>query len=163
MLPIVLDVEKQKYILIGEGPAFSKRLELLRQAGCAPLVNPDSIPQNSIVFVAGLSRAQAEKTYQAARLAGALVNTEDVPPLCDFHMPAQVRRGDLLLTISTGGHAPALSRILKERLAHQFGIEWGQRLKTLADKRKSWRTAGKTPQEVSAAVSQLVEQEKWID
>ena len=37
------------------------------------------------------------------RALGRLVNVEDVKPLCDFHTPSQVRRGDLLLSISTGG------------------------------------------------------------
>ncbi len=162
MLPIVLNIEKQKYVVLGEGEAFQRRRELLSQAGCDFLTNPKAIPARSIVFIAGLEREESERLYQAARLAGALVNTEDIPPLCDFHMPAQVRRGDLLLTVSTGGNAPSLSRILKEHLAAQFGVEWEGRLKRLADKRKSWRTEGKTPKEISAAAMRFVEQEKWL-
>ncbi len=57
---------------------------------------------------------------QLARDAGVLVNVEDVPDLCDFHVPAAVRRGDLLLTVSTGGRAPGLSRILREWLETPF-------------------------------------------
>ncbi len=61
-----------------------------------------------------------------------LVNVEDVLPLCDFHVPAVVRRGDLLLTASTGGAAPGLARALREWLAQNFGPEWTDRLKDIS-------------------------------
>ncbi len=64
-----------------------------------------------------------------------LVNVEDVLPLCDFHVPAIVRQGDLLLTASTGGTAPGLARALREHLAESFGPEWRERLADLAQER----------------------------
>lgn len=165
MLPIVLDISKQKYVAIGEGEPFARRLELLREAGAGSeiQINPSEIAQNAIVFIAGLSREASQPFYDRAKAAGALVNTEDIPDLCDFHMPAIVRRGDLLLTASTSGKSPALSRILKKKLAEQFGVEWSDYLKELATRRQQWRTEGKTPQQISAAVGQIVEQERWIE
>ena len=44
------------------------------------------------------------------------VNSADDPAHCSFTLPARVRRGDLLVTVSTGGHSPALATWLRRRL-----------------------------------------------
>jgi precorrin-2 dehydrogenase/sirohydrochlorin ferrochelatase len=61
----------------------------------------------------------------AAKERGIWVNIVDQPELCTFIVPAQVRRGDLTLAISTGGASPALARKLREELEHHFGPEYG--------------------------------------
>ena len=59
-----------------------------------------------------MSRALSSEISAAlagrARAQGILVNVEDEPLLCDFHVPATVRRGDLLLTVSSAGRSPGL-------------------------------------------------------
>ncbi|HWR39033.1 MAG TPA: bifunctional precorrin-2 dehydrogenase/sirohydrochlorin ferrochelatase [Patescibacteria group bacterium] len=72
-----------------------------------------------------------------ATSAGVLVNVADAPELSDFTVPARVVRGDLLLTVSTGGHSPALARRLREELEEQYGPEYGQYLDLLAQVRQS--------------------------
>src|ERR1700760_3764789 len=89
---------------------------------------------------AGLPEGESRLLAGRARALGGLVNVEDVLPLCDFHVPAIVRRGDLLLTASTGGQVPGLSRALRESLADRFGPEWTQRLRELAIARARWRS-----------------------
>ncbi|WP_094603245.1 Precorrin-2 dehydrogenase [Sporomusa silvacetica DSM 10669] len=88
-----------------------------------------------------------------AQAAGALVTIADAPDLSDFYVPAHVAHGDLLLTISTGGGSPALSRRLREELAARYGPEYGhyltllaklraemkERLTTAKDREKFWR------------------------
>jgi len=59
-----------------------------------------------------------------ARNAGALVNIEDAKPLCDFHVPSLVRRGDLVMTVSTAGRSPGLARRLRRHLEKLFGDEF---------------------------------------
>ena len=71
-----------------------------------------------------------------ARAAGVLVNVVDRPELCDFIVPSQVRRGDLLIAISTGGAAPSLSRRLRERLEKEFGPEYATYLAVLGEVRE---------------------------
>jgi len=77
-----------------------------------------------------------------AREQGILVNVEDVPELCDFHVPATIRRGDLLLTVSTGGKAPGLAKLIREWLEKKLGLEWSDRLHELAQARARWRGEG---------------------
>ena len=81
--------------------------------------------------MAGLDEGEARELARRAQAAGVLVNVEDRPSLCDFHVPAIVRRGDLVLTVSTGGRAPGLARLLREWLGRRFGPEWTGRLNDL--------------------------------
>jgi precorrin-2 dehydrogenase/sirohydrochlorin ferrochelatase len=67
----------------------------------------------------------------AAQARGIMVNIVDQPDLCTFIVPAQVRRGELTLAISTGGASPALARKLREELEGHFGPEYGPYLALL--------------------------------
>jgi siroheme synthase-like protein len=62
--------------------------------------------------------------HREGRARGVLVNVMDDIPHCDFAAPAVVRRGDLVIAISTGGRSPALARRLRIELSKQFGPEW---------------------------------------
>jgi precorrin-2 dehydrogenase/sirohydrochlorin ferrochelatase len=115
-----------------------------------------------ILFVAGLEEGEARALATRARALDVLVNVEDVLTLCDFHVPAILRRGDLLLTASTGGQVPGLSRALREWLAEQFGPEWTARLKELGQARARWRSEGLTSAQVSQRVRALVARMGWL-
>ena len=55
-----------------------------------------------------------------------LVNVVDVPPLCNFILPAIVRTGPLAIAISTAGASPALAKRMKREIAEQFGEEYAR-------------------------------------
>ena len=99
---------------------------------------------------------------QAARAAGALVNVEDVVELCDVHLPALVRRGDLTIAISTAGRSPALARRLRRRIERQYGPEWAGRLAELAEARRQWRGEGLSPGEVSRRSDAFLDEKEWL-
>src|SRR5688572_10763494 len=109
MLPVVLS-EEVAVGVAGAGEGLKRRLAMLEKAGIAPArVFADRLPTTEevgalrVLFVAGLDRHSSEKLAVAARGSRVLVNVEDVPALCDFPVPAQIRRGDLLFTVSTAG------------------------------------------------------------
>src|SRR5882672_10387965 len=152
MLPIILDGSNLSIGIAGVGDRLARRLAMLAAAGITdPVVYSDALPQPDqiarlhILFIAGLDDARSRELAGAAHLAGVIVNVEDAPSLCDFHVPAQVRRGDLLLTVSTGGRAPGLSHALREDLQRRFGPEWSDRLDEVADLRTQWRAEGLSP------------------
>ena len=169
MLPIILDGSKLRAGIAGAGESLARRLVVMKAGGVdepsvfsGRLPTADELAKLQILFIAGLGLAQSRVLATQAREAGALVNVEDVPELCDFHMPAQVRRGDLLLAISTAGRSPALSRVLREYLEGRFGPEWDGRLGEIARLREGWRSAGAEPSEISALTRAFLMEQGWL-
>ena len=70
-----------------------------------------------------------------ARDRGVLVNVMDDIAHCDWAAPAIVRRGELVIAISTGGASPALAKNLRMHLSAAFGEEWAEVLGVLRDVR----------------------------
>ncbi|WP_237215820.1 precorrin-2 dehydrogenase/sirohydrochlorin ferrochelatase family protein [Falsiroseomonas oryziterrae] len=167
MLPLVF-LPGTPTLLAGRGPAFAKRRALLEGAGLTRLSVHDGLPPalalegRQLIFGAGLTDAESEWLATAARMRGIPVNIEDVPHLCDVHVPALVRRGELLLTVSTGGGAPALSAALRGWLEDAFGEEWAGRLEEVAALRARLRAEGHPPVEVIRAVRAHLDAAAWL-
>lgn len=181
MFPAVLDLSRLPVVLVGNGPMTERRLALLDEARAESVTVYAQVPSEALerragkrlrrrwptpaeaasarvlLIADGVELGFLHDIVAAARAGGALVNVEDRPELCDFHSPATVRRGDLLLTVSTGGRSPALSRRLGRFLAEVFGPEWQARLESLARLRAQWREAGADPATVSDRT------EAWIE
>ncbi len=81
-----------------------------------------------LVFAATDSREVQEAVVREAGRAGQLVNVIDEPASCSFQVPAVIRRGDLTLTVSTGGKSPAVAAMVRRTLAESFGEEYSQLL-----------------------------------
>jgi len=167
MLPLVINPVGLKAGLAGCGAACDRRAALLAEAGVEAQILPETVSDEALaglqlLFVAGLPEGEARELASRARRLKVLVNVEDVLPLCDFHVPAIVRRGDLLLTNSTGGQVPGLARRLRESLADQFGPEWTGRLKELGTARAKWRAQGLSPTEVSEQVREMIARMGWL-
>jgi len=164
LLPIVLSDEFAAVGLAGSGDGHARRAVLLAEAGMSPVpVAPDGpLPKIGVLFVAGLDRPAAMALAAKARAGGILVNVEDVPELCDFHVPAIVRRGDLVLTASTGGQAPGLARRLREWLEGRFGPEWKLHMEEVSAARAGWRADGLPADEVSRRTRALVTEKGWL-
>ncbi len=172
-------------MLAGNGPAALRRLRYLESGGAADLAiysfNPDpelrqaagsrlrerlpgdaDISGSRLVFVAGLDEAASETIAIAARRHGVPVNVEDVIALCDFHVPAVVRRGDLILSVATGGKSPGLARMMRAYLEQRIGPEWEERLDLLARERARWYADGLGGPEVSKRTQDLIERNGWL-
>ena len=65
-----------------------------------------------------------------------LLNVVDKPDQCSFYVPSSVRRGELMLTVSTGGRLPALSKRLRWWLEEEFPGEWAPALELLGEARE---------------------------
>ena len=85
-----------------------------------------------LVFAATSQPAVQQQIAEQAKKAGVLLNSADSPDQCDFQVPAKIRRGDLLIAVSTGGASPALSAQIKHRLYLEFGPEYGDLVELLA-------------------------------
>lgn len=73
--------------------------------------------------------------YNDAEERAMLVNIVDVPPLCNFILPAIVRTGPLAIAISTAGASPALAKRMKREISDLFGEEYATLAVMLNDAR----------------------------
>jgi precorrin-2 dehydrogenase / sirohydrochlorin ferrochelatase len=73
--------------------------------------------------------------YEDAERRAMLVNVVDVPPLCNFILPAIVRTGPLAIAISTAGASPALAKRMKREVGELFGEEYATLAVMLNDAR----------------------------
>ena len=164
MLPLVLDVSRLKLALIGNGRTAERRLALLDEAGARDVGVYATAPSAALARRAGerlihrLPRCEELASVRVifisdacpdhralaltARAAGVLVHVEDEPSLSDVHAPAIVRRGDLVIAVSTGGRSPALAAQIKRFLGALFGEKWRGRLDEIALLRRHWRKSG---------------------
>src|SRR4051812_15053611 len=75
------------------------------------------------------------RIYEDAEKRAMLVNVVDVPPLCNFILPAIVRTGPLAIAISTAGASPALAKRIKREIAAAYGPEHARLAELLNDAR----------------------------
>ena len=167
MLPIAINPRMVRIGLAGAGEGLARRAALLAESGAdavsvAAESSDAALHCLSVLFIAGLERPIAAELARRARWGGVLVNVEDAPELCDFHVPAIIRRGDLILTASTGGRAPGLARRLREWLQRRFGPEWDEHLEILGAARGGWRADGLPPDEVSRRTRALIDNGGWL-
>ncbi len=185
MLPVVLDCALWPILLAGKGTAAVRRLAMLDEAGCrhvtvfgpetdaplreaagtrfrAGLPSEEDVAAARLLLAAGLSAADRAAMAGLARRHRVLLHVEDDLPHCDFHMPAALRRGSLLLTASTGGASPALASRIRAWLGERFGPEWSERLERVARLRAELKSSGRNA-ELGPAVNALADREGWFD
>jgi precorrin-2 dehydrogenase len=77
------------------------------------------------------------RVYEDAERRAMLVNVVDVPPLCNFILPAIVRSGPLAVAISTAGASPALAKRIRDEIAEEYGEPYA-RLAVLLNEVRGW-------------------------
>jgi siroheme synthase-like protein len=78
--------------------------------------------------------------YEGAERRAMLCNVVDVPPLCNFILPAIVRTGPLAIAISTAGASPALAKRMKHEIAETYGEPYA-RLAEMLNEARGWAKA----------------------
>ncbi len=185
MIPLALDPKFVHVAVAGNGNLALRRLRALRAAGASEVLLFADAPSAELLAEAGLYRlpempndadladlhalwivdvAQdvAEDIAARARALRVLVNVEDQPDHCDFHSVAEVRRGDLLLTISTNGAAPGLAGSIRRNLEHCFTPDWADRVCEIATLRADWRAKGLGMAEAAKRIDMLVAERGWL-
>ncbi len=139
--PLLVDLRRVRALVVGGGAVATRKVEGLVDAGGRPeVVAPELTPElRSLAEREGLPcRLRPYRTGDAAgfRLvfaatddpevnarvareaadAGALASVADAGAESDFHVPATIRRGEVVVALSTGGASPLLSRRLRERV-----------------------------------------------
>jgi precorrin-2 dehydrogenase/sirohydrochlorin ferrochelatase len=156
----------RRCVVIGGGEVGLEKVEgLLACDAEVTLVAPEAQPELVQLALEGSIRWERREYAGAADLEGALiaiaatddtdlnirvfhdaearsmlVNVVDVPPLCNFILPAIVRTGPLAVAISTAGASPALAKRMKREIADQFGEPYAN-LAILLNEARGWAKA----------------------
>lgn len=96
----------------------------------------DYLSGATLVIAATNDHELNKQIYKDCQQLGLLCNVVDVPELCDFFVPAVVKRGDLQIAVSTEGQCPAYARYLRKKLEQIFTDKHGEFLAELKVIRK---------------------------
>jgi precorrin-2 dehydrogenase/sirohydrochlorin ferrochelatase len=155
----------RRCVVVGGGDVGLEKVEgLLACHGRVTLIAPEAVPdlqelaaEGSIewqrrpwepsdldaTFIAIAATNQTDvniAVYEEAERRAMLVNVVDVPPLCNFILPAIVRTGPLAIAISTAGASPALAKRIKREIAQTYGEPYA-RLAVLLNEARGWAKA----------------------
>lgn len=157
LYPVNLNIQGKTCVIVGGGEVALRKIGPLLSCGArivliSPIVvsdiekmaslqqirwinrgyKPGDLQDAFLVFAATDSREVQQAVVEEAEGKGILVNSADDPAACSFQVPARVRRGNFLLTVSTGGGSPALAAKLRRELAEEYGEEYQQFVELLA-------------------------------
>jgi precorrin-2 dehydrogenase/sirohydrochlorin ferrochelatase len=163
--PVNLIVDGRSCLVVGGGAIAKRKAEGLMACGAlvtviAPEIDPEleqraahahrrayrspEAQDYRLVIAATDDRTVNQTVYDDAEAAGVWVNTADEPENCSFTLPSVVRRGDILVTVSTGGHSPALAVWLRRRLEAELGEEYAVLLRLVSEERVALKAQGRS-------------------
>ena len=168
--PVFLDLTGHPTLVVGGGPVAEGKVEGLLAAGARVMVvSPTVTPRLAGWAAAGriehLARAYQPGDLAGRRLAlvatddppvtgsvaaegrerGIWVNAADEPARCDFILPAVIRRGRLVVAVSTGGASPAAARAIREELEGYLTEDHAILVELAADAREDLRRKAVSP------------------
>ena len=155
--PIHLDVTGKKCVIIGGGKVAYRKACSLKESGadvvvvspevCSEMVNEEGLVLIKkeyeeyfldgalLVIAATDNEAINKKVTLDAEKRNIIVNVVDYPERCSFIVPSTINRGDLCISISTGGASPAVAKRIREELEAVFGKEYEEYLDLLTKMR----------------------------
>jgi precorrin-2 dehydrogenase / sirohydrochlorin ferrochelatase len=153
---IFLELGNRRVALVGGGAVAVRKAHTLLEAGARLVVvaeeasdamialcgqhgaelirakySKEYLGEAVIVIAATNDRQVNEQVYRDCQALEILCNVVDEPKLCDFFVPAVVKRGGLQIAIGTSGDCPAYAGHLRKKLEILFTEEHGQFLSEL--------------------------------
>jgi precorrin-2 dehydrogenase/sirohydrochlorin ferrochelatase len=157
-----LRLSGRRCVVVGGGDVGLEKVEgLLACGGDVTLVSPEAIePLRELAAEGSIHWEQREyrsedlegtfiviastgdtdvniRVFEEAERRAMLVNVVDVPPLCNFILPAIIRTGPLAIAISTAGASPALAKRIRDEIAEEYGEPYA-RLAVLLNEVRGW-------------------------
>ena len=166
-LPLHIDIHDRIILIVGGGAVACRKLQVLLEAhATVRVVAPDMKPEISALSESGVITTRTGR-YEAsdlegvflavaasnnsgvnlmvatdARQRGILVVVTDAPELSTCTFPAMLRRGNLEISVATGGRCPAFAALVRDVLAEVIGDDYGIALEQLALEREKLLTEG---------------------
>ena len=154
LYPINLDIENKSCVVIGGGQVALRKIRGLLAAGarvkviapeiCAEVEElarrgeiswtrenfSEELLSNELILIAATDNPEVNQRA-AAQSKNVLVNVVEGTS-GNFNVPSTIRRGELLLTISTGAESPAFSKFIRQMLEAEIGENFGEALKIIS-------------------------------
>jgi precorrin-2 dehydrogenase len=168
LYPIALDLAGRPCLVIGGGVVAERKTRGLLDAGARVTVVGPSITDAldawkadgalrhvareycrgdlagfQLVFVATDEAGVSAAIAAEGRARGIWVNAADEPAHCDFHLPAVVRRGAVVVAVATGGTSPALARLVRDEIDAHLGHEVTALAEIAGEVRRDLRESGR--------------------
>ena len=168
LYPLNVDLSGRSLILVGGGKVAERKVRGILSAGTetsicviAPEITTvlqehaaagrlcwkqayyaDGMLEGAFLVYAATDLREVNAAVAAeAKRRGIPVNVIDDPAASTFQVPASIRRGELILSVSTAGGSPALSRAIRMELEEMyppaFGM-WLERVSCLRVELQEW-------------------------
>jgi precorrin-2 dehydrogenase/sirohydrochlorin ferrochelatase len=167
--PVNLNLHGRPVLVVGGGRIALRKVEQLLMADAeVTVLSPMFVDEFTSLPVTLVERVYAAGDVDAFRLVitatgntpvdqqifdeceakGIWINSADDPDRCAFTLPAALRRGDLMVTVSTGGASPALASWLRSHLELSIVPEFEEVVSRLAIERARIHAEGESTENV---------------
>lgn len=178
--PVCLDIRNRTCLVVGGGEVGTRKARgLLAAGGRVAVVSPELsselqalVPEHIewrrrryrpedldgvfMVFGATDDEALNQRISGDAAMRNLLCNIADRPGICNFILPSVVRRGDLLIAVSTSGKSPAFAKKLRQDLERQFGEGYALFLRLMGIIRERLLGGGHEPEAHKPLFEELI-------
>ena len=118
--PMCIDLTGKTVLLVGNGRQIQDKMEKLRPFGCRiqrlSTICKGDLEHAALVVVGDTGREEAARVSGLCASRGIPVNVVDEPELSSFFFPAMITRGDLTVSVSTGGRTPGAAGYLAKQI-----------------------------------------------
>ncbi|NLA74092.1 MAG: bifunctional precorrin-2 dehydrogenase/sirohydrochlorin ferrochelatase [Deltaproteobacteria bacterium] len=182
--PVMVDITGREALVIGGGAVATRKITTLLEYGAVvsiaareltpelkDLIENDKIrylgaeyslvllKDKFLVIAATDDPDLNHRISLEAQAKGMLINAVDQPGDCTFIVPSVIRRGDLVISVSTSGKSPALAKKIREQLSPLFGNEYEPFLRMMGRIRADILTSGAGQAEKSSMFHHIVDSE----
>jgi precorrin-2 dehydrogenase/sirohydrochlorin ferrochelatase len=169
--PVNLNIKDRQCLVVGGGAVGTRKVLSLLECGArVTVISPEITDRlkglshkgkiklrlrpfkdsdlEDIFLVIGATDDETlnRRIHKNAEIRGLLCNIADRPEICNFILPAVVRRGSLTISISTSGRSPALAKKLRKDLTLQFGREYNVLLQLMGAIRQKLLSQAHAPE-----------------
>jgi precorrin-2 dehydrogenase len=180
--PVNLDINNRACLVVGGGQVGTRKAlglldcgarvtvvspegtdELARMTAAGRLTwkkrgyAPDDLADVFLVIGATDNEVLNRRVHADAHQRNLLCNIADRPKICNFILPAVIRRGDLVLAVSTSGKSPAFAKTLRKSLEKQFGEEYDTFLQLMGAIRHRLLSQAHAPEAHKPLFEQLID------
>lgn len=186
LLPVMLKIAGKKCVVIGGGEVATQKVKQLLECGASVVVvspdlcddlaelenqgrikwlqmryEPSVLDGSFLVFACTDDTEINRKVFSDCEAFKVWCNVVDVPELCNFYMPSILRRGDLVIAVSTSGNSPAFARKVRLFLESLIGDEFGMLVALLGEMKDEMRMTLKTVEQRRDFIERVWVSDVW--